>query len=179
MTGALPGIDLVRQSANFEMDSNPEFWSRWESSQGIWEVGVPTYGPPTNALGLRAHDGSNCVATTLGDNYPDSTLDTRLESPMFDVPTAGYNPRLRFWHYYHFYSGDNGSVQIRVVGSNTWETLETYDNYSGYSWVYPSLDLSAYAGKQVQLGFLLHVVRTAFPTLMTTRRAGTSIRLVL
>ena len=79
---------------------------------------------------------------------------------MFDVPTAGYNPRLRFWHYYHFYSGDNGSVQIRVVGSNTWETLETYDNYSGYSWVYPSLDLSAYAGKQVQLGFLLHVVNS-------------------
>jgi RHS repeat-associated protein len=151
VTGAPPVMDLVSAPAGFETDFAPEFWSRWESSQGVWEVGVPTSGPGS------AHAGSNCVATVLGGNYPRSTLDTRLESPRFAVPAAGDNPRLRFWHYYNFGSSDGGVVQIRVVGSNTWDTLASYSSYSGYSWVRPSLDLSAYAGREVQLGFLMQI----------------------
>ena len=179
VTSSVGHLSVVLPDFVTGVESFEDGWSGWTVDNGVWERGVPTYGPPTNALGLRAHEGSNCVATALGDNYPDSTLDTRLESPGLMCRRRDITRDCGSGTTIISDSSDNGSVQIRVVGSNTWETLASYGNYSGYSWVYPSLDLSAYAGKQVQLGFLLHVVRTAVPTLTTTRLAGTSTRLVL
>ena len=36
----------------------------WSADNGLWEVGIPTVGPDSNA-----HSGQNCVGTLLGGNY--------------------------------------------------------------------------------------------------------------
>src|SRR5437773_4640363 len=59
----------------------------WTSTGGTWEIGVPTFGPPTNSLGRRAFAGTNCAATVLGGNYADNTS-SRLESKSFVVPAT-------------------------------------------------------------------------------------------
>jgi len=124
----------------------------WTVEGTQWEVGLPTYGPPTNSLGQRAHSGSNCAATVLGGDYADDTSG-RLASPAFVVPAADQNPRLRFWQWYSFGgSGDHGEVQIKM-GTNDWQTLAQYTASGSGVWSEPGFDLSAYAGQTVQVGF--------------------------
>jgi hypothetical protein len=125
----------------------------WTVEGTQWEVGIPTYGPPTNSLGQRVHSGTNCAATVLAGDYDDNTSG-RLISPAFAVPAADQNPRLRFWQWYSFgANGDYGQVQIRV-GTNAWQALSVqYPGTSSGAWSRSSFDLSAYAGQTVQIGF--------------------------
>ena len=129
----------------------------WTVDGGTWEVGAPTSGP--NA----AHSGAKCAATVLGGNYSEPngntgrSLNTRLMSPLFIVPDAAQNPRLRFWQWYSFNVGpDYGEVQIKV-GAGAWQPLSgDYMQTGGNVWTRASLDLSAYAGQTVQVGFFFH-----------------------
>ena len=50
---------------NPEGFEDPEALNRWVADFGIWEVGRPTYGPPTNSLGERAYAGTQLP----GDNF--------------------------------------------------------------------------------------------------------------
>ena len=127
-------------------------WGGWYADNGQWEVGVPTYGPPTNALGRRAYAGTNCAATVLSGNYG-TYADSRLISPPFRIPSLGEHPMLRFWHW--FLTQQNVDwlyVEVREVGSTTWSSLATYTGSSGV-WTSPALDLSPYAGTTVELAF--------------------------
>ena len=91
-------------------------------------------------------------------NYA-ASVDSRLTSPIFTVPGANQNPRLRFWHWYSFSSGDSGVMEIKPAGSNTWTAISpTYTGTSSEVWSKPSVDLSAYAGQTVQVAF--HFVAT-------------------
>ncbi len=117
----------------------------WSVDGGTWEIGVPTSGPSA------AHSGTNCAATVLGGNYADDTSG-RLASPAFLVPPGDQNPRLRFWQWYSINGHDFVEVQIKA-GTNNWQSLATYTASSSGVWSRPSLDLSAYAGQTVQLGF--------------------------
>src|SRR5213593_3006249 len=106
----------------------------WTISSGTWEIGRPTFGPPTNSLGQRAFAGTNCAATVLAGNYTDNTS-SRLISLSFIVPPALSNPRLRFWHWYDFNQygagADFGEVQIKA-GTNDWKAISPrYVNDSG------------------------------------------------
>ena len=74
-------------------------WDGWEADNGVWEIGVPTSGPPANAQGNRAHEGTAVLATILSGNYTDNRS-SRVMSPAFVVPAADQNPRLRFWHWW-------------------------------------------------------------------------------
>jgi bacillopeptidase F (M6 metalloprotease family) len=135
--------------------NNPETWEDgigdWSSERGTWEVGIPTSGP--NA----AHGGTKCAATVLAGNYAGG-VDSKLISPIFAVPAANQNPRLRFWHWFSTQSGpDYGKVQIKVAGNSTWIDIgSTYSGSGSSIWTYPSIDLSAYAGQNVQIAFLFH-----------------------
>ena len=91
----------------------------WQPSNGIWEVGVPTSGPTPDALGNRAHEGVAVLATVLNGNYPDNQK-SRISSIAIVVPTAGENPRLRFWHWWSFASNDWGQVQVSTDNGATW-----------------------------------------------------------
>ena len=149
------GIPVLAGLEGFEAG-----WGDWSADGGLWEVGVPTYGPATNALGRRAHEGTNCAATILGGDYPDQYdyaggTDSRLVSPVFIVPSLGNHPRLRFWHWFLFNSGDYGLIQVKA-GANDWQDFTAHFTGSGGVWSPGNLDLSAYAGQQIQVGFKFH-----------------------
>ena len=127
----------------------------WSADEGSWEVGVPTSGPAS------AHGGQNCAGTNLEGNYQESA-EGRLVSPPFVVPAASENPRLRFYSWFSFSSGDYGEVQIKV-GSADWKTISNrYDNQGGDAWSNGSIDLSKYAGSTVQIGFYFYSVQVGF-----------------
>ena len=134
---------------NFE---SPTVWDNWSVDNGVWEIGKPLTGPPIVG-GYRAHEGTNCAATVLNGNYPASTSSRLIRSLPFVVPSASQNPRLQFWHWYQFAGSSYGVVQIKY-GTNPWTDLSPryYTTGSGV-WTRPVVDLSAYAGKAVQIAF--------------------------
>jgi hypothetical protein len=113
--GSDPGwyIDDVAVVTNAPVFNNPESFETglgdWSVDSGTWEVGKPTSGPATNAAGLRAHSGTNCVATVLAGDYG-WNMDARLISPPFFIPASG-SPALRYWQWYGFVNA-GGFVEI-------------------------------------------------------------------
>jgi hypothetical protein len=149
VAGALPQLPAGGLDT-FEDMGAPE---RWTASAGIWEVGVPASGPVANAQGNRAHEGTNCLATILSGNYTDDRT-SRVMSPTFVVPGAEQNPRLRFWHWWNIAGHDLGKVQVSADNGATWTDLSLpYTADSSGQWTQATLDLSAYAGKSVRIGF--------------------------
>jgi len=130
--------------------NNPETWELglgdWYADRGTWEVGTPTNGPG------KAYNGTKCAATVLTGNYS-ASISSRLISPLLTIPAADQNPRLRFWHWYSIYSGDEAVVQIKI-GTGEWQTIsDLYDHSSSGVWSYPAIDLKSFAGLTVQLAF--------------------------
>lgn len=130
-----------------ESFSLTDFYENWTVTGTVWECGTPTSGPG------QAFVGDNCAATALAGNYPNNA-DSRLVSPFFNVAAADQRPRLRFWQWYQFGSGDFGAVEIRPLGGK-WETLANFSG-SGTAWSRPAVDLSDYAGQLVQVAFRIH-----------------------
>jgi hypothetical protein len=161
--GPPPSFALPGQPEGFEGG-----WGGWKAQYAggyatdfaIWEIGHPTSGPK------RAYGGLSCAATVLGGNYPDDRQ-SRLVSPAFTVPAASENPRLRFWHWWSFNAGDIGQVQISADNGATWQALSGRYGHSTYygggggpdiynsmgRWSRALLELGAYAGRRVLLGF--------------------------
>ena len=150
-------IEVVTGSIAF---NNPEDWESgigdWASERGTWEVGAPSSGPGS------AHNGIQCAATVLDGNYAEP-VSSKLISPVYTVPSASQNPRLRFWHWYSLSSGDYGKVQIKVVGTTDWvDVSTTYTSTGSNIWTYPSIDLSDYAGKSIEIAFYFYSINTSF-----------------
>ena len=103
-------IDEVSLETGDIVFNNPEDWEDglgdWYVETGTWETGTPSSGPGS------AHEGLRCAATVLAGYYSESSHTSRLVSPVFTVPAEGENPRLGFWHWFSFSSGDYGVVQI-------------------------------------------------------------------
>ena len=128
----------------------------WDITNGVWQVGAPTAGPGS------AHGGSQCAGTVLDGNYPRYT-DSRLISPLIRLPEVSGDEelRLRFWHWFSYSSGDydHGYVQIQEYDEMTqdwsdWKDISGAIGYVGSTvWSPKSLDVSAYAGKKVRIGF--------------------------
>lgn len=77
---------------------------------------------------------------------PENT-NTRLESPA--INTIGYNTlSLNFNHYYNYYTGDVGTVEVSTNGGGAWTIIATYNTDIGTetSFVPTSLNLNAYVG---------------------------------
>lgn len=143
----IPKIDVGRiysTSVIFSEDFESGIGS-WSVSGGVWEVGIPTSGPNS------AHSGSKVAATSLAGNYPDNA-DALLKSPDIGLPSSGIIT-LKFYHWYQTESGyDYCYLVISTDGGTNWQTLRTYNGFSG-RWVLENLNLSAYAGRTVKLGF--------------------------
>ena len=155
--GAYPDTDagwyidevcLVAGPLTFSYESFESGLGDWSVDRGTWATGMPTSGPGS------AHEGQRCAGTALGWNYHEG-IDTRLVSPIFIVPPASENPRLRFWHWFAFSCSDYGVVQIKV-GSGNWTSISAaYSNWGSGVWSRPSIALSAYADSTVQVGFFV------------------------
>ncbi len=148
-------IDNVEIDTGAIVFNNPETWEEglgdWYVEEGTWEIGNPGSGPGS------AYGGLKCAATVLNGNYVDGTYETRLSSPYFTVPELSGNPRLRFQHWFSFSSSDHGKVQIRTVGTSAWQDLsENYTVHGSNVWSQTLLDLSDYAGSDVQLCFYFY-----------------------
>jgi hypothetical protein len=139
-------VSLVTGPVEF---NNPEDFETgigdWCADNGLWEVGVPTYGPSSG------HSGSKCAGTILAGDAP-GLANTRLISPEFTVPGAGQHPRLKFYNWFWFGTNDGGMVQISVDYGN-WETVSSYYDNGSYVWTQSVVDLTAYAGSTVRIGF--------------------------
>ncbi len=147
-------VDDVALVTGAPVFNNPEGFESglgdWYPERGIWQVGAPTWGPG------GGYTGTKCAGTVLAGNYPDNA-DSRLVSPAFVVPAASASPRLRFWHWFAISTTagytDTGTVEVKPVGSNNWITVSSA--YSGNSggWTRPSIALSSYAEKTIQVAF--------------------------
>ena len=133
--------------------------SRW-TTNSVWQIGLPTFGP------AGTHTGSNCAATGLKSSAP-AEVDARLTCTNYNgtnwllIPAANQFPRLRFWQWYDFVNA-GGYVEIRQqFGSTNWQAITATNNSIGFNpanycsgvWTRPSIDLSAFAGQNVQIAF--------------------------
>jgi hypothetical protein len=157
-------------------------WGNWYSDRGIWQLGEPTSGPG------EAHSGSNCLATILNGNYQCDNIFSSNEynndgpystlvSPVIDLPWIGEDEEilLRFQEWFDYAHSDRGEVQIRTYEDESWSgwtTLKTINRRSAV-WHNARVDLTAYAGKRVRIGFF-HVDNTedASGTVHHWERAG-------
>ena len=130
-------------------------WSGWGASGGVWQIGLPAAGP------AGCFSGSQCAGTVLDGNYPVRTV-SRLESATMVLPTVSGSDEvhLRFQQWFSYYAdGDYGQVQISVwdSGTSTWGSWISeggaITNGSG-GWSLLDIDLTAYAGETVRIGFL-------------------------
>ena len=103
--------------------------------------------------------------TQLDSYYPDYT-DSRLVSATMQLPTVnpGEELQLRFQHWFAYYGGSHGEVQISVSNADgswsEWTTISgDYGNVNSMVWTRAMAELTAYAGETVRLGFF-HIADT-------------------
>jgi hypothetical protein len=110
-------------------ESDPKT-SQWAVDAGTWEIGAPTGGPATNSAGYRTHTGTNCAGTGFSGNYAIS-VDSRLISPYFTVPTSGATLRFAQWCSFNNALGwvevNNGTT---TTTTTTTTTITTTTNLS-------------------------------------------------
>jgi len=117
-----------------------------------WQRGTPSAGPS------NAHSGTNVWGTNLGGNYG-SAANAALVSP--PISLAGLSSvSLSFAHWYRLERNfDFGILEIAEVASgSTWNELARYTSPASgepVGWEVPLIDLTAYAGRNVQLRFRL------------------------
>jgi hypothetical protein len=142
-------VDDVTVVTGAPLFNNPEDFELglgdWSVDGGTWQAGKPTSGPGA------AYAGTNCAATVLAGNYA-ASVNSRLISPSFIVPSAGASPALRFRNWFNFAGGDQGTIEIKPASSNSWTVLGTFSGANG-AWTYPFIDLTAYAARSVQIAF--------------------------
>ena len=115
-----------------------------------WSVKPSTYLPTTTVLWKPAVNSGiigNSFAFTASD-YSSSDIVTDLTTTT-SISTIGYTSLfLTFKHYYSFFSGDSGRVQVSTDGT-AWNTVYTINSDQGsassFADVAP-IDLSAYVG---------------------------------
>lgn len=122
----------------------------WFASNGVWDAGVATVGPPS------AHSGTRVVGTDLNGIYPNNA-NTRLTSPLISLPNVTGNEQilLKYWQWHNIENGnDQGIVRISTDGVN-WVNLSTVE-IDGYSpvWSQHVLDVTSYAGSNIRISFL-------------------------
>lgn len=120
----------------------------WSVEGGQWEFGTPSLETEPDPL-----SGSGVAATVIGGNYAENS-DALLISPEIVVPEAELLPRLKYAYWYDLLD-DWGRVQVRTLGGE-WEDVPGHRiSQHGTAWAQSIVDLSAYAGETVQVGFRL------------------------
>jgi RHS repeat-associated protein len=150
-------VDEVELRTGPEIFNNPESfevgWGDWFSDGALWQIRRPGNGP------VNAHTGTNAACGNIGGNYP-AGVSSRLISPILSVPALGPESvlLLRFWQWYQYGAGDTGAVQVTRWNGLGWEEWSTLllaaTNGTSTNWQQVFLDLSAYQGQKVRLGFL-------------------------
>ncbi|MFH0726523.1 MAG: RHS repeat-associated core domain-containing protein [Pseudomonadota bacterium] len=144
------GPDRFNDPEDFEAS-----WGDWSTdSYSVWQIGEPTSGPPI-INESRAHSPVSVAATKLNGNYS-ANVNGRLLSPRFTVPSVAGDERviLRFWQWYQYGTGDSGTVQIKGEYDTEWMDQHIAASSGTLTeWQIDTVDLTAYQGQEVQIGF--------------------------
>jgi Secretion system C-terminal sorting domain len=158
----IPGLLLasIPDSAGLIGGNHTVYWSEdwedgmglWSASNGVWEVGAPSYG-------TSECFGSRCAATKLDGQYPYNS-NTRLESVSIDLPESLADGVLwlGLWHWFNnsaSYGTDYGSIQIWTEEEGWVEASHHYVRNSQV-WAPFYLDITDYAGQTVKIGFFFN-----------------------
>lgn len=113
-----------------------------------------------------AQYGAKATAYVSGTRY---VVDSYLISPEFEVPAE--TPSVTFNQALNYLSGANRAdfvnVYVREGAAGAWQLIEPSAWPAGSDWVFVddcALDLSAYAGKTVQIGFRYQSTETVATT---------------
>ncbi len=144
-------IELVERPLVFENPNDFELGlGDWYASHGQWQVGEPTYssGPSD------AYSGVACAGTDLA-GPTDVGADARLVSPPTELGSGEW-VYLSFRHWYQLGTGsgapDSAFVELRVDG-DPWQRVSTVFLGSSRVWSRHLVDLSAFAGRRVEIAF--------------------------
>ncbi|MFJ8065734.1 S8 family serine peptidase [Psychrobacillus sp. NPDC096426] len=139
-----PGI-TVGYSEDFE--AQPVGWYSFGEANS-WEWGVPTSGPGNAASGEKVY------ATNLKGNY-DNRMNATLVMPPIDLPEGNSYLQFKQWHNFEESSTgrawDYGHVFVST-DQVEWTQLLMVQGASN-SWIDGEVDLSAYAGQRIYIGF--------------------------
>ncbi len=113
----------------------------WYADQGVWRI-APDTGAP---------EGTQVAVS--GGNYPTSA-DSRLVSvsARLDVPPLGPPPVLAFKHWFSFWLGDSGWVEVSAAGG-AWERVSIKFAGSSGGWTQHFIDLTAYLTRGIRIAF--------------------------
>ncbi|GAB3805867.1 hypothetical protein GCM10028868_34610 [Virgibacillus kimchii] len=130
-----------------DFEDTPAGWTTFGDND-VWERGVPTSGPD------EAVSGENVYATNLSGDYPNN-MDATLLMPAISLPEGESYLQFKSWHNFEQSSlgtaWDYGHVVIST-DMEEWTELQAFEGEEEY-WQDVEIDLSAYAGQQVYVGF--------------------------
>lgn len=120
-----------------------------------WSIKTSPYQPTTTSVWKPAINSS--AAATIGNqfafttsDYSNSNIETRLTTPVINA-SIYTSLTLTFDHYYSYYGGDSGSIEVSIDGGTTWITpaLAVYNSDLGSAskFINATVDFSAYAGQ--------------------------------
>jgi len=151
-SGKAEKVAVLHES--FEGDFPPAGWSAEIISGSYnWEQ----YSGTRHPSGYPAHSGQYVAIYKSWSAWTGSQA--RLSTPPVDL-TAAVGPVLSFWMFHdhgYSFSGDSLVVEIKVYDNgwpDQWTRLEAYNRYSSTDeWVEHTIDLSAYSGHTIMIGF--------------------------
>ncbi|WP_353948999.1 S8 family serine peptidase [Sporolactobacillus sp. Y61] len=127
-----------------DFESVPSGWRSY-GDQNSWEWGVPASGPE------QAASGEKVYATNLEGNYDNDANATLLMPPVHVAEGQSY---LQFKNWYEIENNyDHGQVFVSTDQEN-WTSVADFTG-AGSGWSDVSVDLSAYAGQNIFIGFNL------------------------
>lgn len=146
---ALTNMPVLGAPSAFFVQSWEEGIGDWSASNGVWEAGLPTQ--------ITAFRGNRCAATGLATNYP-YAASSRLTSPLIVLPATPTDGTLTlgFWHWFNNANSDGadyGEAQVWTSAGGWQPASRRFYMYSAV-WTPYYVDLSAYAGQTIRLGFL-------------------------
>lgn len=149
---------ITQEAASTEPKGYPFEWGFTED-QGQGDFTINDVNKPTDLNYVWTYDTHGYMKASAYKNPTDYAAESWLISPVVDLATA-QNPALTFSHATNYFSTvakaqEETSVWVREEGGS-WAAIEGVNYPTSLGWTFAesgSLDLSAYKGKKVQIGF--------------------------
>ena len=149
-------IDITQAAASTEAKSFP-YEESFATSQGDFTIN--DVNKPTDLNYVWAFDSRGFMKASAFKSNTNYDAESWLISPVVDLATA-QNPELTFAHATNYFSSpakaqEETSVWVREEGG-AWAAVEGVNYPTSQGWTFVdsgSLDLSAYKGKKIQIGF--------------------------
>ena len=151
-------IDITQAAASTEPKGFPFEWGFTED-QGQGDFTIDDVNKPAALDYVWSFDTRGFMKASAFKSNTNYAAESWLISPVVDLATA-QNPALTFSHATNYFSSvakaqEETSVWVREEGGS-WAAIEGVNYPTSLGWTFAesgSLDLSAYKGKKVQIGF--------------------------